>query len=308
MKPKIILHIGINKTGTTSLQHFFSQNRQALIKNGLLYPATGIHDHAHHHFSRILGFDPRRKLLGVIDEPSLAEMRNNLFTEVVKSNAGKVLISSEYLMIPGKVRRVRNFFDDFEVKVIVYLRRHDFWLESAYTEAIKNRKTLPWDGGIEKFLEFTKHRRPRRDQFRKLVDRWSRWFGKENIIVRPYEIQQNKPNLLADFIHAAKLETFMENITLNTGWYNQSPSAGGIKILESIQQKKSSRLTWKIMSFIAKCFPSNESQKSLMTDEQRLKLINENMDDYKYIAREYLGRDDGWLFLDPLPDTKTSNS
>ena len=35
---------------------------------------------------------------------------------------------------------------------------------------------------------------------------------------------------------------------------------------------------------------------------ERLQMIEENLDDYRYIARTYLGRADGALFLEPLPD------
>ncbi len=37
--------------------------------------------------------------------------------------------------------------------------------------------------------------------------------------------------------------------------------------------------------------------------ELLLSLVEQNQDDYEYIAREYLGREDGRLFYDPLPDT-----
>lgn len=44
---KVVLHIGTEKTGTTSIQHFMSQNRQALLAKGIVYPNLGSRKDAH---------------------------------------------------------------------------------------------------------------------------------------------------------------------------------------------------------------------------------------------------------------------
>ncbi len=46
-KPKLILHIGHGKTGTTSLQNFLVKNSSKLIKLGYLYPVTRSPRHNH---------------------------------------------------------------------------------------------------------------------------------------------------------------------------------------------------------------------------------------------------------------------
>ena len=43
--PTIYIHAGTGKTGTTSIQHFFSVNREIILQETLLYyPETGIPD------------------------------------------------------------------------------------------------------------------------------------------------------------------------------------------------------------------------------------------------------------------------
>jgi hypothetical protein len=44
----LFLHIGRHKSGTSSIQHFFNQNRTALERDGILYPApaSGVAHHA----------------------------------------------------------------------------------------------------------------------------------------------------------------------------------------------------------------------------------------------------------------------
>jgi hypothetical protein len=41
MQPRIILHAGTPKTGTTSLQHYLRSNREALLARGISYPLHG---------------------------------------------------------------------------------------------------------------------------------------------------------------------------------------------------------------------------------------------------------------------------
>lgn len=49
----IYLHIGLNKTGSSSLQAFCDEPRPALRTSGSEYPEVGVHDSAHHGLSRL---------------------------------------------------------------------------------------------------------------------------------------------------------------------------------------------------------------------------------------------------------------
>jgi hypothetical protein len=40
----------------------------------------------------------------------------------------------------------------------------------------------------------------------------------------------------------------------------------------------------------------------LLSPSARRRLVDDQLDNYGYIAREYMGRTDGQLFLDPLPE------
>ena len=44
MFDKIILHVGLHKTGTTSLQSYFGKNRKELKSLGVLYPEFSINN------------------------------------------------------------------------------------------------------------------------------------------------------------------------------------------------------------------------------------------------------------------------
>ena len=41
---KLVLHVGIHKTGTSAIQAFCKENRATLAEIGVLYPKTGLTD------------------------------------------------------------------------------------------------------------------------------------------------------------------------------------------------------------------------------------------------------------------------
>jgi hypothetical protein len=51
--PLCVLHIGSEKTGTTSIQRYFSDNRTAHLREGFLYPRSAAYpgDHVHRKLS-----------------------------------------------------------------------------------------------------------------------------------------------------------------------------------------------------------------------------------------------------------------
>jgi hypothetical protein len=189
----------MNKTGTSAIQHFFSQQREALKEQGLLYPATGCNREAHYLLSEALGFiHKKQQSSGEMHERELALLRKALDDEINKSVARQVLFSSENFVIPRTLEPVRQLFSDYDTRIIVYLRRHNEWRESAYNQAVKMVAKPPWEQGFESYVNFRKRKTPKHGCYRELVDRWAKVSGKENIIVRPYERQQNKPNIVND--------------------------------------------------------------------------------------------------------------
>jgi hypothetical protein len=88
---QVILHCGLPKTGTTTIQHYLSSAREFLAQHDCCYPVcgTGSDGSAHHNISRdILGessFDPARGgVSGILDE-------------IAAQKHSRILISSEGL-------------------------------------------------------------------------------------------------------------------------------------------------------------------------------------------------------------------
>lgn len=115
---KVYLHIGSNKTGTTSIQGGLSKNRKLLEKQGVCYPGDEL---CHHGFyftaQQDEKFWPRQ-----YKDVELDTLQTYVTEHLVKINndfnrgVNKYILSSEYLFIDDK-RSVENILEWFELHV-----------------------------------------------------------------------------------------------------------------------------------------------------------------------------------------------
>jgi hypothetical protein len=305
VKPKIIIHIGMNKTGTSALQSYLYSNRKELAKNGILYPKTGLVDSAHYSLSASLGFaNPSVNESWVKDKNKLFKS----FRSELNGNIHTVVFSSEDLLLNKPVAEVKQFFKGYDVKVVVYLRRHDHWWLSAYTQAVKMKRSPPWNIGPVGFINFNRRRNKHYGKYRHLVERWVAAFGKENIIVRPYEKEQNQPYLASDFLTAIGQQSLVEKLPVMDNRDNMGLPLQAIQYLDIFQRVEADDQTHAVLLSYAKTLGSGESSRlsTLLKPEFRRQLIEQNQADYEYIAKEYMGRENGALFLEPMPEVDSN--
>lgn len=293
----------MNKTGTTALQSYFSQNRSTLLSHGVLYPKTGVVSNAHYELSNALGFKMNGE--NSISQNELSKLKNSLLKEITPSTS-KVIISSEIFVRNAPLDLVKEFFSDFNIKIVVYLRRHDHWYLSAYAQSAKMKSMPPWRKGPLGFIKFSKKNNPKYINYRHLVDRWANAFGKENIIVRPYEKEQNQPNLATDFFGAIGCKELINNLPKMVNIENESLSIKSIQYMDIFQRVKTDNKTRTLLLEYTKSLGINDGHKvsDFLNPESKIRLIKENEVDYDYIAREYLERDNGQLFYEALPEVQ----
>src|SRR6056297_317135 len=163
--PKLILHAGLHKTGTTAIQAFAAKNREALLKQGLLYPdyspVLSKQYEAHHDFAHTIAGQGKRL--------SLSEVRQlaNRWAETADTANLTVLLSSESISrhVDRKAagtwkdkRRayLKNLADvlfNFDITVLVVLRRQDDYVKSLFQEQVM--KNTP--AGRQPFSAFLKN-------------------------------------------------------------------------------------------------------------------------------------------------------
>lgn len=141
MNKCIWLHIGTSKSGTTALQHSFSENAEFLRDEGLSY-------------IKLPRVSSVNKLAVAINRNRQADIDNitkHLVREIEDMPTQTGIISSEMLfgMHPTKIYGALPILRDVELKVLVYLRRQDRYIESKYFQKLKN---LRFRGTIEDYI------------------------------------------------------------------------------------------------------------------------------------------------------------
>lgn len=302
MKTTIYLHIGMNKTGSSAIQRFFSTNRQLLAHRGVLYPRAGCVGGAHYGLSDALGFIQKRDGASGRHIENLDEMAESIFVEINSSKPSEVFLSSENFVLPKSVDKVREFFSGYNLKILVYLRRHDMWWPSSYNQAVRTVENPPWGRGFLPYFNYLSKKRPDIGDYRILLHNWALSFGKNNIIVRPYELQQNQPTLISDVLRSIGRDDLSLSYIYDCERVNDSVDMSTLALVDAIQRARIDRDVRAMLIHYALSNSCENEFGNSIDPSILLSLVEKYTDDYSYIAREYLGRDDGKLFYDPLPD------
>ena len=200
MTRRAILHIGTEKTGTTTLQHFLSTNRKELAARGFLYPRfCGAVNHTG---LAVFALDPARRdpiqePFGVRAEADVAPFRARLreAARLELADGTTTIFSNEHchsrLRHAGEVACLQALLDEFfdDVQIRVYLRRQDQLAVSSYSTHLKA-------GGYR--AASCPAPRPRIPYFNydRSLSLWEFAFGASNVRVRLFE----RPSLVGGSI------------------------------------------------------------------------------------------------------------
>ncbi|WP_134726307.1 hypothetical protein [Paracoccus luteus] len=207
----LILHIGTEKTGTTSIQQALAASRDALAERGILYPALlGTENHME---IAAAAMGPRandsiqiQELARTgLDLPAYVDaVRARLAAEIEATGANTLLISNEHchgrLDTPESVQRLAQLLGApfRRVRVIVYLRRQDQMAVSLHSTRLKGGGTgamLPQWGIVPQYYD------PHG-----LMARYADVFGQAAITPRLYERNRLAGgDVVRDFFQTAEL-------------------------------------------------------------------------------------------------------
>lgn len=126
----VVLHIGRQKTGTSSIQNMLSDNQSLLSAHGVWYARTGRDGkRAHHSLARLL--NPMQSPNSRLRDAKLAFER-----EIESRPEPLIVVSSEGLQNIRSHARVREFFSGYRLIVICYLRECLAFKQSAYAQLV----------------------------------------------------------------------------------------------------------------------------------------------------------------------------
>jgi len=193
----LILHIGRAKTGTSTIQKFLAENRNALRTRGVHYlaagrtPRQGQKEFANTFVDRPPSFMPIPADPGAV--------RSAVAAEIAASDAPHLLLSSENFS-GGNVRELRAFFASLlpaaSVQVIFFARSQDELAESEYNQFVR---AAGYTGSFDDYIQDG----PGEMDFAAVLAPWVEAFGRESIVARVYDASAR--NVVEDFLRCLPL-------------------------------------------------------------------------------------------------------
>jgi hypothetical protein len=328
MLEKVYLHIGTPKTGTSAIQSHLSQNRKRLLSQGVLYPVTisshrGIYKNSESHhlltyswagtaavsgwtnftiFNPEYFFDRVERFCKTQVIPKMVLSAENTYWLPYLLNVKDFVEDEKYWEHKTKyVKKIKQSLNNYDTKIIIYLRRQDHWIQSWFNQHVKNGFPLPKD--IEKFSKQSKSLL----DYKAHLDLYADFFGKENIIVRVYEKEQLNEGLFNDFLHCIGIENASEYKLKEKPKYNTQLPREMLEFLNICNHLPIDQDTKNRLKFLARKvtmqFEENMVfiEQKLLSPSQRLSLIDQYAEKNAEIAKVYLGRTDSTLFYEPMP-------
>lgn len=297
----LYIHIGTSKTGTTTIQTYCGINREQLKSKGVLFPIMP------YHYDRITENRNGHFLYATIYENGVRNKEKE--KQVLKQELDyivdcfkdydNVLLSEESIWWATATRRKglwkylqeHSQQNNYQVKIIVYLRRQDQFMMSRYNQIIKTDT----GGGTQRFYEYFKDMNGKYKcvmNYRQRLDYMAKFFPKENIVVKRFDRSYfYNGDLNADFLHILGVEiddTFAElpkdenlGISVQSGELKRVLNRLGTMTFAENQ---------KLLQMLNECeelLPKREV--SIMTTEHIEKFMKKFIDDNESIAVDYIG-------------------
>jgi hypothetical protein len=202
-----------------------------------------------------------------------------------------MILSGEDFCQLENVQTLRLLLNHFDVRIICYLRRQDLWLESWYNQHIR----WPWNKEFSQlsaaaFFE-------RRNEFHwidydRMLTRWADVFGKDNLVVRVFEKGQLARPLETDFCDICGIDA--TSLELPRRQFNASIPIDALELLRHLDlYDKGDRQRAVIVQAVTDAYTKARAD----FEESNAR-----------VARRFLGRTDGVLFRDPLPEHNDSDA
>lgn len=208
---KLVLHVGLHKTGTSYLQSIFTSNKRVLADNNILYPPTP--GDAHHKLAALY------KARKFYDAKSLLD---SYVKEAEERNCHTIFLSSEVFSELEDYKPIKEGFSCFkDVKVIIFLREPLSLYLSAFNQLVREpgvrRKKKIQEGNVYNL------------DFRERVQLWKSAFPEGEIEIYNYDAEKKREGgLKTSFLDSLGISGFQE---VEVGSVNKSYGVVATEIL-----------------------------------------------------------------------------
>jgi len=173
----IYLHVGTHKTGSSAIQWTFRHSTQHLSEHGFKYIKN-----PHGIF-----IEPTLRE-GAVSESIIEQAKANLEELLLTTKEDNVILSHEVIFGQPEIgfsnnasnlERVLRIIGEHPCKVIIFLRRQDYFVESMYGQRVKRNFT-------GSFKEFMNGLSPGCFDWNRMIATYENRLGKENLKILPY--------------------------------------------------------------------------------------------------------------------------
>ncbi len=289
---RVVLHVGIPKTGTTYLQNTLARNRETLHRAGIAYHQMSTSLSACHwwfalsFFSNIEEYSPAKNDIarGVSKKELLRRGKKSVSCVASEISNNDVLIISaeQFFFLPWEVlKNMRQFFLDHNsvhVEVLIYVRDP---LDLSFS--IINQEVKMGFKSLHSLVTNMPY-----FQLKKEIQKFEAIFGQENIHIRNYsQIISNDLNLIDDFLYICEPHFLTDHLVFESS-KNASLCYEALVVLDEFNDlfpgfaphSVERDLIIRALSFIrgSRLSTSNSAQQYLLT---RL------ADDFEYLKEAY---------------------
>ena len=188
--PTLYIHVGSPKTGTTALQSFLYNNRNILAKTvNLYYPSTGANPERGGTHQDL--FPVHRKVW--------TQLRNETYAfpgcDLVLSE--EILWGKSFSNLKQEhLSTIRQLFSEYNIKIVVYLRRIDDHFKSVFAQLTTNEKYFKKNS----YMDFFQGHKNAYKILTKKIEIAIGLVGRENVLFRLYDKNSLKDgDIITDF-------------------------------------------------------------------------------------------------------------
>lgn len=232
-RKRLIIHIGMHKTGSSSIQHFFSRNRAFLRLAGIHYPASvgadGRRQPKHNAIFTAISHEADHGAPHPVLGPASARIAATA-DDLAASRARIGVLSAEGLSgeRPVFAQALAPLRERFDCRIVVLVRRPDIWVESFYKQMVLSREVRE----TRSFHDFLAAPETRAHlDYPRIISWWEAAFGRDAVSVAAFEPGYSRASPLSLFLKAADLPGWLARAPYADAALNRSPSAEAVEIV-----------------------------------------------------------------------------
>ena len=216
MASRLVFHIGLEKTGTTSFQQFCYDHSNLLKNQGIFYPKSNdlLYGNNHSILSASYLASEAWDYIGSDCEVLREKSVNSLIKLIDEHSDNITIISSEHFssrFSEVEVEKLANDFGRYLPIIMVLVRDHysvvravySTWVLSGSRRTIDDFISMLWDPNLLKpqspgvFYRYCR--------FGEMIEPWERFFGKDQVQIRAYDEYSSSINVIFSEISKNKI-------------------------------------------------------------------------------------------------------